>query len=104
MPEAKLAREAELCYATIAMVTDYDSWSDDKKHVTTEDVMRVMGSNVHKAKNLIVSLTQALSKKRHVCSGGCDRALQNAIMTPPSSRDPVLLQKLDAIAKRVLHE
>ena len=102
MPEAKLAREAELCYATVAMVTDYDCWHPDHDHVTVEQVVKVLFSNADKARALVKAVVPALGKRRAACPAGCDRALDNAIITAPEKRDPTLLAKLDAVAGRVL--
>jgi 5'-methylthioadenosine phosphorylase len=101
MPEAKLAREAEICYATVAMVTDYDSWHPDHDHVTVDMVLKVLFQNADKAKAL-VKATVPLAAADHDCSQGCRRALDNAIITPEEMRDPVALARLDAVAARVL--
>jgi 5'-methylthioadenosine phosphorylase len=101
MPEAKLAREAEMCYATVAMVTDYDCWHPDHDHVTVDMVLKVLFQNADKAKAL-VKATVPLAAHDLVCSQGCHLALDNAIITPEEMRDPVALAKLDAIAARVL--
>lgn len=102
MPEAKLAREAELCYAPIAMVTDYDSWHPDHGEVDVSDIIATLTGNTAKAKALIKGLPERLGGKREPCPHGCDRALEYAIMTAPEKRDPALLAKLDAVAGRVL--
>jgi 5'-methylthioadenosine phosphorylase len=102
MPEAKLAREAELCYATVAMVTDYDCWHEEHDHVTVEQVIKVLLGNADKAKALVKSVIPSLGARRGPCPAGCDRALDNAIITAPDRRDPALLRKLDAVAGRVL--
>jgi 5'-methylthioadenosine phosphorylase len=101
MPEAKLAREAEICYATVAMVTDYDCWHPDHDHVTVDMVLKVLFQNADKAKALLKA-TVPLAARDHDCPQGCRRALDNAIITPEEMRDPVALAKLDAIAARVL--
>jgi len=101
MPEAKLAREAEICYATVAMVTDYDCWHPDHDHVTVDMVLKVLFQNADKAKAL-VKATVPLAARDHDCGQGCRRALDNAIITPAEMRDPVALAKLDAVAARVL--
>ncbi len=101
MPEAKLAREAELCYATVAMVTDYDCWHPDHDHVTVEMVLKVLFQNADKAKSLIKA-TVPLAAQDHDCAQGCRHALDNAIITPEAHRDPVAMAKLDAVAARVL--
>ncbi len=102
MPEAKLAREAELCYATIAMVTDFDCWHPDHDHVKVEDVVRVLHANAERARQLVQRVVPALATASAPCPHGCDRALDNAILTAPSARDPELVAKLDAVAGRVL--
>ena len=102
MPEAKLAREAELCYASVAMVTDYDSWHPDHGTVDISSILSTLKGNAHKAKALIAALPGLLGPGRSPCPHGCDRALDYAIMTAPEMRDPALLAKLDAVAGRVL--
>ncbi|WP_372623462.1 S-methyl-5'-thioadenosine phosphorylase [Falsiroseomonas sp.] len=102
MPEAKLAREAELCYATVAMVTDFDCWHPDHDHVTVEQVVKVLFSNADRARALVADVVPALGARRGLCPAGCDRALDNAIITAPEKRDPAMLAKLDAVAARVL--
>jgi 5'-methylthioadenosine phosphorylase len=102
MPEAKLAREAELCYATIAMVTDYDCWHPDHDHVTVDAVVKVLLGNAEKARDLVRALVPAIGVARPLCPAGCDRALDHALITAPGMRDPALLAKLDAVAGRVL--
>ncbi|MEM8790115.1 MAG: S-methyl-5'-thioadenosine phosphorylase [Pseudomonadota bacterium] len=102
MPEAKLAREAEICYATVAMVTDYDSWHPDHGEVDVPSILKVMHENVEKAKTLIAALVPTLGAEREPCPYGCDRALDYALLTAPEARDPILLRKLDAVAGRVL--
>jgi 5'-methylthioadenosine phosphorylase len=102
MPEAKLAREAELCYATVAMVTDFDCWHPDHDHVTVEQVVKVLIGNADKARALVKAVVPAIGAPRGPCPAGCDRALDNAIITAPEMRDPDLLARLDAVAGRVL--
>jgi len=102
MPEAKLAREAELCYATVAMVTDYDCWHDDHAHVDVEAVIKVLKENARKAARLIGRLARDIPREHEACPLGSDRALDVAIITPPEARDAALLAKLDAVAERVL--
>ena len=102
MPEAKLAREAEICYATIAMVTDYDSWHPDHGTVDITDIIRVMGQNGVNARSMVKNLTETISKEREPCPFGCDRALEYAIITKPEARDPALVKKLQSVASRVL--
>jgi 5'-methylthioadenosine phosphorylase len=102
MPEAKLAREAELCYATVAMVTDYDCWHEAHDAVTVDQVVRVMGANAANAAKLVRAVIPAIGAPREACPAGCDRALDYALITPPAHRDPALLARLDAVAGRVL--
>ena len=102
MPEAKLAREAELCYASIAMVTDFDCWHPDHGDVDISEILRVMGSNTDLAARLILHLARNFPKTHEPCPIGSDRALEFAIITDRQARDPYLLEKLDAIAGRVL--
>ena len=102
MPEAKLAREAEICYATVAMVTDYDCWHDDHAHVDVAAVIKVLSENVDKAHRLIERLARSFPREHPACPIGSDRALDVALITPPEARDPALLAKLDAVAGRVL--
>jgi 5'-methylthioadenosine phosphorylase len=102
MPEAKLAREAELCYATVAMVTDYDCWHEDHGAVTVDDVVRVLLANAGKAKSLVKGLIPLLATRREPCSGGCHQALDSAIITAPAARDPAIVAKLQPIVGRVL--
>lgn len=102
MPEAKLAREAELPYATVAMVTDYDCWHEDHESVDVASVIAVMQSNTEKAGRLITEFAKAFPRQHPACPIGSDTALDVAIITPPDARDPNLLKKLDAVAGRVL--
>jgi 5'-methylthioadenosine phosphorylase len=102
MPEAKLAREAEMCYATVAMVTDYDCWHPDHDHVTVEAVVKVLLGNAEKARALVKTVAPRLRDRKHVCDAGCHRALDHAIITAPAARDPAVIRKLDAVAGRVL--
>ena len=102
MPEAKLAREAELCYASVAMVTDYDSWHPDHGEVDVTTIIATLTGNADKARTLLKGLPELLGGDRAPCPHGCDRALDYAILTAPEKRDPALLAKLDAVAGRVL--
>jgi 5'-methylthioadenosine phosphorylase len=102
MPEAKLAREAELCYATVAMVTDFDCWHPDHDHVTVEAIVRILLGNADKARNLVRTIVPEVGQRRELCPCGCDRALDNAVITAPDRRDATLIGKLDAVAGRVL--
>jgi len=104
MPEAKLAREAELCYATVAMVTDYDCWHPDHDAVTVDALVKVLFENADKARTLVREVVPRLGAPRAACPAGCDRALEYAIITAPEKRDPALMARLDAIAARVLTE
>lgn len=102
MPEAKLAREAEISYASIAMVTDYDCWHDDHAHVDVAEIIRVLTDNAARATALVSQLAKDFPREHPACPIGSDTALEVAIITPPEQRDPVLMAKLDAIAGRVL--
>ena len=102
MPEAKLAREAELCYASVAMITDYDSWHPEHGSVDITSIIATLQGNAGKARDLVGRLPALLGQERDDCPHGCDKALEFAIMTAPDKRDPELIAKLDAIAGRVL--
>ena len=102
MPEAKLAREAEMCYATVAMVTDFDCWHPDHDHVTVDAIIAVLLDNAEKGRGLVKQVTPALAGRTVACSAGCNTALDNAIITAPEARDPALAEKLSAVAGRVL--
>lgn len=102
MPEAKLAREAEIPYATVAMVTDYDCWHEEHDEVDVAAVIKVLRANVAKAQRLVTRLAMDFPREHPVCPIGSDRALEVALITPPEARDPALLAKLDAVAGRVL--
>src|SRR5881396_674420 len=102
MPEAKLAREAEICYASVAMVTDFDCWHPDHDAVTVQDIIRVLNSNAEKAKGLVARLARDFPRRHEPCPIGSDRALDTALITAPEARDSRLLQKLDAVAGRIL--
>jgi len=102
MPEAKLAREAEICYATLAMVTDYDCWHSEHEAVDVASVIAIMRGNTEKAQRLVANLARNFPKVHPDCPIGSDRALDVAIITPAEARDPALLAKLDAVAGRVL--
>jgi 5'-methylthioadenosine phosphorylase len=104
MPEAKLAREAEICYATVAMVTDFDCWHPDHDAVTVQDIIKVLIVNAEKAKRLVARLARDFPREHELCPIGSDRALDNALITAPEARDPKLLKKLDAVAGRILHD
>ena len=102
MPEAKLAREAEICYATVAMVTDYDCWHPDHDNVEVGDIIRVLTSNADHARTLVKQTAPAMAERPVACPHGCDRALETALITAPDARDPAMAAKLDAVAGRVL--
>ena len=102
MPEAKLAREAEICYATVAMVTDYDCWHDDHAAVDVASIIAVMHSNTEKAQRLVTRLARDFPREHPACPIGADRALDVALVTAPEARDAALLARLDAVAGRVL--
>jgi 5'-methylthioadenosine phosphorylase len=102
MPEAKLAREAELCYATVAMVTDYDCWHPDHDHVTVDAVVKVLLANADKARALVKAVAPRLKDRTDSCHAGCHTALEAALITGPAARDPAMVKKLQAVAGRVL--
>ncbi|MEK9719019.1 MAG: S-methyl-5'-thioadenosine phosphorylase, partial [Candidatus Puniceispirillum sp.] len=95
MPEAKLAREAEICYATIAMITDYDCWHPEHDNVEVSDVIAVLKSNANKAKDLVKKITSMIDTGRDQCPHGCDTALEHAII---SNLDEVPQKELDRLA------
>jgi 5'-methylthioadenosine phosphorylase len=103
MPEAKLAREAEICYATVAMVTDFDCWHPDHDHVTVDAIIKVLLDNADKGRSLVREVTPKLAGRDVSCSDGCHTALETAIITAPDARDPAMIEKLDAVAGRVLN-
>ncbi|MAM26071.1 MAG: S-methyl-5'-thioadenosine phosphorylase [Rhodobacteraceae bacterium] len=102
MPEAKLAREAELCYASVAMITDYDSWHPDHGEVDVTEIIATLMGNADKGRAMVAGLPALLGDARAPCPHGCDRALEYAILTRPEARDPALVARLDAVAGRVL--
>src|SRR5215468_5466765 len=102
MPEAKLAREAEICYATVAMVTDYDCWHPGHHAVTVEMIVGVLHATAEKAKALVKHVVPRLAGDLAPCRQGCDHALDSALITAPERRDPEMLARLDAVARRVL--
>lgn len=102
MPEAKLAREAEICYATIAMVTDFDCWHPDHDHVTVDSIIKTLLENADKGRALVKKIAPALSSRIESCTDGCHTALDVAIITAPEARDKNMIKKLDAVAGRVL--
>ena len=102
MPEAKLAREAEICYATVAMVTDYDCWHPGHDAVTVEMILNVLSANAAKARALVKSVVPLLSAHQRPCRQGCQHALDHALITAPAARNAALVAQLDAVAGRVL--
>jgi 5'-methylthioadenosine phosphorylase len=102
MPEAKLAREAEITYATVAMVTDYDCWHHEHGAVDVASVIKVVRANAANAARLIARVARDFPAEREACPHGSHMALEGAIMTAPEARDPQLLARLDAVAGRVL--
>ena len=102
MPEAKLAREAEICYASVAMITDFDSWHPDYGEVDVLEIIKTLKLNSAHAKGMIARISEAIPAKRDNCAHSCDTALEHALMTAPEARDPILVSKLDAVAGRVL--
>ncbi len=102
MPEAKLAREAEITYCMVAMVTDFDCWHPDHDHVSVEVVIKQVHENTAKARKVIAALAADFPAEREPCPAGSHKALDMAIITAPEARDPALLAKLDAVAGRVL--
>ena len=102
MPEAKLAREAEICYASVAMVTDFDCWHPDHDHVTVDAIVKVLLANADKARSLVKTVAPALLADTCAPTCPCRSALQHALITAPEARDPKLVQRLDAVAGRLL--
>jgi 5'-methylthioadenosine phosphorylase len=102
MPEAKLAREAEICYATIAMVTDYDCWHPGHDDVTVDMILSVLDANAERARALVKAAVPILARHSGPCPQGCDHALETALITAADHRDPAMLARLDAVAGRVL--
>ncbi|WP_397541701.1 S-methyl-5'-thioadenosine phosphorylase [Roseovarius salis] len=102
MPEAKLAREAELCYASVAMVTDYDSWHPHHGEVDIAQIVATLKGNADKGRATVQGLASRLEQRRAPCPHGCDRALEFALLTAPEARDPELVEKLRTVAGRVL--
>jgi 5'-methylthioadenosine phosphorylase len=102
MPEAKLAREAELCYATVAMVTDFDCWHPDHDAVTVEQLVSTLHDNAARARALVKAVVPRLATRHQLCPKGCHTALDAALITAPASRDPALIETLGPIVERVL--
>jgi 5'-methylthioadenosine phosphorylase len=104
MPEAKLAREAELCYATVAMVTDYDCWHPDHDAVTVDMIVKTVQANAGNARALVkTAAPRTVQPPPAPCPHGCQRALEYALITAPEARDPNITKALDSVAGRVLH-
>ncbi len=101
-PEAKLAREAEICYTAVAMVTDYDCWHPDHENVSVEQVIEVLENNADRARDLVARAVPRLAPRTRPCPAGCQRALDTALITQSEKRDPSMLARLDAVAGRVL--
>lgn len=104
MPEAKLAREAEMCYATVAMVTDYDCWHPNHDAVTVDQIVKVLLENADKARSLVKTVAPMAGQDATACECGCRTALEFALITAPEARDPAVLKNLDAVAGRVLNK
>ena len=104
MPEAKLAREAEICYASVAMVTDYDCWHDDHNDVDIGQIIKTLHENAANAQRLVTRLASDFPEQHELCPQGSDRVLDVSIITAPKARDPEMLKKLDAVAGRVLQK
>ena len=104
MPEAKLAREAEMCYATVAMVTDYDCWHPDHDDVTVDAIIKVLLANADNARSLVKSVASSVDSDVHSEACGCKTSLDNAIITASVSRDQKIVKKLSAVAGRVLNQ
>ena len=102
MPEAKLAREAEMCYATVAMVTDYDCWHPQHDDVTVEMIVKTLFANADSARSLVKQTAPKVARLKGACPQGCQTALEHALITAPDARDPELAKRLDAVAGRVL--
>ena len=103
MPEAKLAREAEMCYATVAMVTDYDCWHPNHDDVTVDTIVQVLQANADNARSLVKEIAPRIQGDQSAQGCGCRTALEYALITPPEGRDPELVEKLDAVAGRMLN-
>ena len=103
MPEAKLAREAEICYATVAMVTDYDCWHPQHDDVTVDMIIKTLLANADNARSLVKIAAPLVAAHAGFCPHGCQTALEHALITTPEARDPVAVKRLDAVAGRVLN-
>ncbi len=102
MPDAKLAREAEICYASVAMVTDFDCWHPDHAAVTVDAIIQVLLANADNARSLVQAVTPALAADAHAAACACRHSLEYALITAPQARDPELAKQLAAVAGRVL--
>jgi 5'-methylthioadenosine phosphorylase len=102
MPEAKLAREAEICYVSVAMVTDFDCWHNDHDAVTVDQVIKIMQQNAEQARNLVRAMVPILGRRQGLCDAGCDRALEHAIVTSRENISEPVASRLDAVAGRIL--
>ena len=103
MPEAKLAREAEMCYVSVAMVTDYDCWHTEHDNVSVDAMIKVLSANADNARSLVKASSEAISSDQLSSNCSCKSSLENAIITSPDSRDQELVKKLDAVAGRLLN-
>ena len=103
MPEAKLAREAEMCYVSVAMVTDYDCWHSEHDNVSVDAMIKVLSANADNARSLVKASSEAVSSDQLSSNCSCKSSLENAIITSPDSRDQELVKKLDAVAGRLLN-
>ena len=103
LPEAYLAREAEICYATVGMVTDYDCWHPDHDAVQVADIVKVLLENADNARSLVKKVAPGVDQFERPCPDGCHRVLDDAIITAPEARDPAVVRTLDAVAGRVLN-
>ena len=103
MPEAKLAREAEICYATVAMVTDYDCWHPQHEDVTVDMIVKTLLANADNARTLVKIAAPLVAAHAGFCPHGCQTALEHALITAPDARDPAAIKRLDAVAGRVLN-
>jgi 5'-methylthioadenosine phosphorylase len=102
MPEARLAREAELCYASVAMVTDFDCWHPGHDSVTVSAIIQVLLANARQAQGMVADLAPALAHDAHAADCACRHALDHALITAPEQRDPAVLSRLRGVAGRVL--
>jgi len=101
MPEAKLAKEAEICYTSLSMVTDFDCWHPDHDSVEVSDIIETLNNNSSKAQKIIDALPDFLNSNRDLCSLGCNNSLDNAIITAPEKRDPKVIKTLDVLLQRL---